>query len=156
VNAINCEGRGALVLTVLSNSETTVRLLIEHGADIAATDSKGKNVLFAAAHNGQVSMMQLLVQRGLDVTTAVDNTGDTLLMTAVYRGHKAAAELFQGVAVSAIDNRSSTALHYAVAHCANDTAIIELLLASGADVNLRCSAVAMTEHYLTWQQRKAM
>jgi hypothetical protein len=42
VNAINREGRGALVLAVLSNSETTVWLLIEHSADIATTDSKGK------------------------------------------------------------------------------------------------------------------
>jgi ankyrin repeat protein len=60
---VNTVGRGALVLAVLSNNETAVKLLIEHGADINSIDSQGNNVLFAAAHNGHVSMMQLLVQR---------------------------------------------------------------------------------------------
>jgi ankyrin repeat protein len=36
-------------------------------------------------------MIELLVQRGLDVTTAFDQFGDTVLMMAVYKGHKAAA-----------------------------------------------------------------
>eukprot|EP00953_Heterococcus_sp_UTEX-ZZ885_P004256 2793-Heterococcus_DN1.PRE.3 len=62
-------------------------------------------------------------------------------MTAVYRGHKPAAAwlLQQGVADDAVDTKGCTALHYAVAYCANESAIVELLLANGAEVNIRCS-----------------
>jgi ankyrin repeat protein len=82
-------------------------------------------------------MMEFLTQRGLKVT-AVDSTGQTLLTIAASKGHKAAAEwlLRHGVAVDAADADGCTALHAAcVTDSGDDAAMIELLLANGADVN---------------------
>jgi ankyrin repeat protein len=77
------------------------------------------------------------VQRGLSVH-AVDSSGCTLLIMATGGGHKAAAEwlLQQGVAVNAADNYGKSSLHCASGDCnSDDAAMVELLLASGADVH---------------------
>jgi ankyrin repeat protein len=75
-------------------------------------------------------------QRGLSIT-AVDSTGDTLLIEAVSKGHIAAAEwlIQQGVAVGTVNGKSGSALHYATLTDTDDAATIELLLANGADVH---------------------
>jgi uncharacterized protein len=156
VNAVDRRGRSALMIAAQSNSDAIVKLLLEHGADIAATDSKGKNALYMAAQQGHVSMMRLLVEHGFDVKAAVDSAGDTVLKTAVYKGHKSAAEwlLQQGVATDAVNGKGATALHYAVSYCSDYTGMAELLLASGADVHIRCNydrtplEVAAVEGYI--------
>eukprot|EP00953_Heterococcus_sp_UTEX-ZZ885_P012216 7011-Heterococcus_DN1.PRE.2 len=83
--------------------------------------------------------MQLLVQRGCSFTV-VDSLGITVLMAAATAETTAAAEwlLQQGVAVDDAAHDGSTALHVACSECSSDdAAMIELLLANGADVNKR-------------------
>jgi ankyrin repeat protein len=150
VNLACDSGQTALFAAVQCNSSAIVQLLLDHGADISVTDSKGYNVLSKAAHDGHVSMMELLVRCELSVHT-VHHSGYTVLMTAVNGGHTAAVEwlLQQGIAVNAVSNEGFTALHYeSRTSCNDDTAIIELLLANGADVhkctNMQCTALDET------------
>jgi uncharacterized protein len=136
VNAVDSERRSALTAAVEQNCAAIVQLLLDHGADINDFDESGKNNLFRATCAGHVPIMRLLVQRGLSATAA-DSSGNTLLMSAAAKGHTAAAAwlLQQGVAVNAASTDGLTALHYANMHTSDDAAMIELLLANGADVH---------------------
>jgi ankyrin repeat protein len=89
-------------------------------------------------------MMELLVQQGLSVTT-VNKAGKTLLMAAAAGGHKPAAEclLQRGVAVDVVDHFGCNALHHVCLGSSDDAAVVELLLASGADVH-KCSEYHQT------------
>jgi uncharacterized protein len=145
VNAVDCNGQSALMAAARSNSTAVAELLLEHGAGINSTDEQGRNALFIAASEGHLCMMQLLVGRGLSLT-AVDNKGCTLLIAAAAGAYVLTAEwlLQQGVAVDAVNRDGSTALHYATLHSGDDTAMIELLLASGADVHKHAITIDST------------
>jgi uncharacterized protein len=122
-----------------SDNAQLVQLLLDHGANISAIDNDGRNALFMAAYTGHVSMLKLLVQCGLSITS-VDSIDITPLMAAAAGNHTLAAEwlLQQGIAVDAVNNAGITALHVACeSDSCDDTAMIELLLANGADVNKR-------------------
>jgi ankyrin repeat protein len=136
VNAVDCDGRNVLMLAaVKAENIGLIHLLLDSGADMCSTDNKGQNVLCIAAYYGHVLMMELFVQRGLSITT-IDSVGETLLMKAARDGHKPAMEwlLQQGAAVNAVSNEGFTALHNASSSSGDDATLIELLLASAADV----------------------
>jgi ankyrin repeat protein len=140
VNVVDSAGDSALVAAVHSGGVVLTRLLLALGADFSAANTASHRALSIAADQGNVPMMELLVQRGVSVT-GVDAAGTTLLMQAASRGHKAAAEwlLQRGVAVAAENNIGSAALHVASGSSGPDddaaAAVIELLLANGADVH---------------------
>jgi uncharacterized protein len=138
VNAADQDGNTALMLAAQETSAEAMQLLLSSGADIHAANDSGQNALFAAAQAGQVCMMELLVQHGLSIT-AFDNKGITLLMTAAVNGHKPAAEwlLQRGVPVDAVDSLGCSALHHACLGSCDHAAMVELLLASAADVHKR-------------------
>jgi uncharacterized protein len=120
-------------------SAAFVQLLLNRGADIAVTDKNGHNALFAAAGRGHVHVMEVLLKHGHSVTM-IDCEGATVLMAAVLDRHESAAEwlLQHGVAVNAANDEDYTALHYAcMSSSCEDAAMVELLLASGADVHMR-------------------
>jgi uncharacterized protein len=133
VNAVNCRGRNALMVT---DNIAAVQLLLDSGADISATDSEGHNALFKAAYEENVSMMEFLVQRGLTITV-VSKTGRTLLNVAVLGGQKTAAEwlIQRGVPIAAAGENGETALHAACGrYSCDDAAMVEMLLTNGADM----------------------
>jgi uncharacterized protein len=137
VNAVDSDGNGVLMASVKHNNTALVQLLLSSGADISMQNRAGRNAMFTAAGAGHKHMLELLVQHGLSVTVA-DNSGNTLLMTAATCEHTAAAEwlIQQGVAIDAARHDGGTALHSACSDGSGDnTAMIELLLANGADVN---------------------
>jgi ankyrin repeat protein len=140
VNIVNSTGHTALAEAVNKNIIPIVQLLLNHGADTSITDIAGHNALFRAVHEGHVFMMDMLVKRGASIT-AVDNHGNTVLMSALSERQELAAEwLIQhgGVDINAANNEGFTALHTASAFsCSDDTAMVELLLANGADVHKR-------------------
>jgi ankyrin repeat protein len=128
-----------LITAVQANSVALVQLLLEHGADINATNAEGQNVMFTAAQTGSVSMMEyLMMQHGYSVTAVDTEDRSTLLAATVQWGrHKVAAEwlIQQGVNVNAMNCIGFTALHNASMRGCDDAAMFELLLANGADVN---------------------
>lgn len=113
------------------------RLLIEKGADVHATDSKGRAALTMAAGSGHADIVELLVDKGADVD-GKDKGGETALMRAARRGHSLIVHLLlhSGADVNTKDNKWGwTALVWAARH--EHTDVIELLLGKHADVNAR-------------------
>jgi uncharacterized protein len=142
VNAVSFDGCSSLMTAAQTGNIALVQLLLEQGANLRATDSHDQNALTSAVRGGHVPMMQLLVQRGLSVH-AVDNEGHALLAVAAAFQRKAAVAwlLRQGVAVNTGDNNNTIALHSACGrNSGDDAAIVELLMANGADVHKRGAA----------------
>jgi ankyrin repeat protein len=145
VNAANSRGCTALIAAAQTTNTAVAQLLLDFGADIRAADIKGQNALSKATIKGHVSMMEFLKQRGLSVH-AVDSAGSTLLMLAISAQQRVAAEwlLQQGVAIDTVKNSGFTALHIAcVSDIYDNAAIVEVLLANGADVH-KCADAQLT------------
>ncbi|PKK48533.1 hypothetical protein CI102_7934, partial [Trichoderma harzianum] len=56
--------------------ESMVRLLLDNGADVMASDNAGRTALSLAASNGHEAVVKLLLENGADIT-AKDNAGRT-------------------------------------------------------------------------------
>lgn len=72
----------------------TVRLMLDHGADVNARDSDGRNALMEAAIIGDTETATLLLDRGAAVD-AVDNHGRAAVMFAAENGHTDTAVLLR-------------------------------------------------------------
>jgi len=69
-------------------------LLLDHGADVNATQEAGFYPLHSAANNGQTEMVSLLLDRGASVN-AKSPEGVTPLALAIERGHALVADLLR-------------------------------------------------------------
>ncbi|KAF5013361.1 hypothetical protein FDECE_608 [Fusarium decemcellulare] len=70
----------------LMNRKSTVRLLLQRGADIKTGELKG-NALYVAAVKGHVDIAGMLIAEGTDVNQKTGSLG-TVLQAASYYGHK--------------------------------------------------------------------
>ena len=62
--------------------ELVIRLLLEKGADIKATDKRGQTPLYRALGSSHLEVVQLLLEKGADVEAA-DQDGQTPLYQAL-------------------------------------------------------------------------
>ncbi len=65
------------ILGAQNTHEAVVRLLMKHGADIEARNTKGLTALFQAAVNDSEPVVRLLVELGANID-AEDKDGETL------------------------------------------------------------------------------
>ncbi|KAK3998342.1 hypothetical protein QBC44DRAFT_3075 [Cladorrhinum sp. PSN332] len=144
VNARDTEDMTPLHLAAFreESREAVIRILIDRGSDISATNIHGQSPLSLAAFKGQAEAIRLLIQRGASVDSK-DNVGRSPLHYAAMQDGKndlqRAVEavsilLDEGAAVDAVDNEGWTALHYA--YCtekSETTKIVDLLLAKGSN-----------------------
>jgi ankyrin repeat protein len=100
--------------------------------------------LRAAAHSGNVDLMEFLISRGADVNGASDGPNDreTVLIAAAARCNKGAVEesLRYHARVDAQDYNGNSALSRFLESCppsADIGGIVELLVSARADVNLK-------------------
>lgn len=75
--------REKLQRTLYANASTMIRFLIEWGADVNTTDSKGMTALMAAARVGHVEAVKLLLDEGADVRRVEENGKSALHYAAV-------------------------------------------------------------------------
>lgn len=130
VNAEDMFGTTPLLAAVSGAHTATIRLLIEHGANVRATErNSGQNALMRGVQD--VEITRLLLDHGLDVN-ARDHTGRTALMQC-YSPQVAALLVERGADVNARDAQGNTALLTAVRSYQKDH--ITLLLKHGANVN---------------------
>ena len=73
-------------------NKDTVRVLLEHGADVNARQEGGWTALHAASQNGDVETVRLLIAGGADVKARADNQQNAMDL-ALGKGHQAVVEL---------------------------------------------------------------
>ncbi len=115
-----------------------VRLLLEDGAHVSATNEGGETPLHYAANHGHIEVVKVLLDNGADVSAKGTGCG-TPLQWAARNGQIKAAELLlaRGADVNQRGGGGRTALHDAVTHEHID--MVELLLSGGAAVNARAT-----------------
>jgi uncharacterized protein len=73
-------------------SRDSVRILLEHGADVNAQQEGGWTALHAASQNGDVEMVKLLIASGAHVHTRAANNQNALDL-ALTKGHQAVVDI---------------------------------------------------------------
>ena len=132
-NSTNSHGFTALMAAAQHGHEAVAKLLLDHGADVAAADSNGVTALMAAAQHGHAEVEKLLLDHGADVAAA-DSYGYTVLIHAAHGGHEEVTKLLldHGADVAAADEIGRTALIRAAQH--GHETVAKLLLDHGANV----------------------
>jgi len=132
-----------LAAAAYMGSEPIVELLIKKGADPNATDNTQKSAITYAAGRGFPEIVRLLLDHGVDVNTRYGNDLTALMWAAGYSDEAGIDDvskaitllLDRGAHIDDKDNRGRTALM--VAAELNHTGAADLLIARGADKNLR-------------------
>jgi hypothetical protein len=122
-----------LLIASSSGHDSTVRLLLENGADINAQGPYG-NALRAASIGGHDDIVQLLLEKGADIK-APEGVFGSPLQLASSGGHRAIVQLLleNGADVNEKDGMYGNALQAALAKGYHS--IVQLLREKGADNN---------------------
>ena len=141
------DGSTALHWASYRDNREIAALLIRAGADVDAANDLGVTALWAACENGSSAMVETLLEAGADPNTALP-FGETPLMTAARAGNADVVGrlLAAGAEVDAATDAGAygaqTALMWAVAQ--KHPAVVEVLLAHGADVHARSTTFTET------------
>jgi len=98
--AVNSPSRNAMRVmplhSAIANKRTEIaRLLLDHGADVDATQADDFTPLHEAAQNGLLDVTQWLLERGANVNPRLSSNGKTPLALAIEHQHAAVAELLK-------------------------------------------------------------
>lgn len=130
----------AITRAAWSDHEDIVRLLLESGAEVNATDTLDNTALHHAVHWGRTDIVRLLLDAGADITIDNINGHETPLILAVLTGRTDCVRLLleKRDCSNQINKRIegiTTLLHLAVD--GGHTEIVRLLLQHGADVHIK-------------------
>ena len=111
-----------------------VKGALESGADVNAVDRSGGTALHQAAVNRHVPIVKVLLAAGADAKIA-DSAGRTALHLAARYLQPEIAKLLldAGADVDALDTEGNTPLLDAIFAAREDSTIVRVLLAAGAD-----------------------
>ncbi len=128
----------ALVESLLAtyNLAEVERLILSCGPE--ARDTKNRTLLMIAAQEGILPVATMLLDAGAD-PQACDHNGDTALHYAARFGRDDIAEILieSGARIDAVNNRGRSPLWVAASNNYPDSAIVDVLLSSGANTKLR-------------------
>ncbi|ANB59930.1 ankyrin repeat domain-containing protein [Anoxybacteroides amylolyticum] len=130
------DGNTPLHYAIDSGDIELVRLLVQHGADVNATNEAGTTPLMKAAQFGQTEIVKFLYAHGADINRT-DDQGETALSKAV-EGNQVATVQFllqAGANVNIKTTIGKTALMTAAEYGYDN--LVSLLLRHGADVNVK-------------------
>lgn len=141
LNAVDADGKTAVVAATYKNQVDVVELLIQEGADINIQDDRRENVILHAGANGYLEIVKLAIAADADMTIT-NRFGGTGLIPAAERGHVEVVETFlktSKVDVNHINNLHWTALIEAVIlgdGGEKHQQIVQLLMDYGADASI--------------------
>ena len=147
VDARQGDGSTALLWASYRDNREIAALLIRAGTEVDAANDLEVTPLWAACENGSPAMVETLLDAGADPNRALP-FGETPLMTAARSGNADVVGrlLAAGAAVDAATREGAhgaqTALMWAVAQ--KHPAVVDVLLAHGADVHARSSTFTET------------
>ena len=133
-------GLTPLHLSAMKNDVEGCKILLENGADVAATDLKGRTVLYLVAACSSLKVLRFLLlyhlpamQKMLEIA---DKDSVTPLLAALRNGNADCAhELVQsGSSIQAVAASGQSTLHYAVKYLPT---FVEILLGKGCSVQAR-------------------
>lgn len=133
-------GSTALIWASINGSNDLVRLLLDRGADLKATDRQhGMNALQCAAMTGQADTIKLLIERGSELNDR-DKDGKTALIWAAHYGREEAVLVLldRGADITLQENIQGLNALLVAANRGN-TETVKILLDKGADINTRDS-----------------
>jgi cytohesin len=146
-NVSDADGNSPLILMAFWQYEKPFLLLLAHGADVRHQDSGGNTPLHAVAlWNGSAAMAESLLAAGADIE-ARDQDGRTPLHIACNRdGSVEVAQVLlrHHANVNTQNNEGETPLW--VASCGFAERSVPMLLAAGADVNIKTKNGAAPLH----------
>ena len=133
----------ALSAAVGEGHESTLRLLIEKGANVNADNGNPRTALHLASANGHKAIAELLIEKGADIHAKQFSYG-TALHTAAETGQKAIVELLieKGADVNVQSGYYGSALLAAASRNYED--IMKLLIENGADINAQIDKFGTT------------
>ena len=144
-NSMNIFGATALIAAAAADDIESVRLLLDRGADVNLRPNPGtksfswggsRTPLMWAAFQGDEALLKLLLERGSKVNDLVRMGG--ALGQAAWGGHIGVARLLLDAGAQ-VDQRdlvaNYTPLHWAASSEKSSPAVVELLLARGANAN---------------------
>ncbi len=133
-HGVNNEQLTPLIWATRQENKDIVDLLLEHGANVDATDVNRKTALHWAADHGFKTIAETLLAHKAEVD-AREKDDVTPLRMAAQKGFKSIAEILvaHGADVNSRDNNRVTPLQSAAS--VGNRAIVEWLLANKADVN---------------------
>jgi ankyrin repeat protein len=97
---VNSPSRNAMRVmplhSAVANKRTEIaQLLLDHGADVNATQADNFTPLHEAAQNGMLDVTQWLLDRGANINPRLSSSGKTPLALAIEHQHEAVAELLR-------------------------------------------------------------
>ncbi|HBY06068.1 MAG: hypothetical protein UV38_C0002G0175 [candidate division TM6 bacterium GW2011_GWE2_42_60] len=114
----------------------TVKLLLERGSDVNATNEYGKTALHYGCKNNNFEIAELLIAYGANVNLLCTNGKTALHYSCKNKNLKLAGLLIEhGANVNLKDINGNTALHYSCKN--NNFELAQLLIHNGANVNLK-------------------
>jgi len=146
VDTADSYGEPALHLAARLEKPTSVKALLDLGADIASRSPTGKTVVhYLAAYPKTLPLLEGVVSRGADINDR-DMDGRTPLMTAVLRGHVRGARALLALGADPLlrDDHGGSVVYHFVAGIygfrtgeshAEQLALLRELMALGVDPN---------------------
>ena len=160
VYAIHDYGCTTLSLAVESECSAAVEVLMKEGnTNVNKRYENGATMLMYAVGNGQMKLLDFLLDKGADIN-ASNNSGSTALMWAARQGYDECVQklIVTGADVNKARNRGATALVETTFASANERRkylmCAQLLLRAGANVN-ETSASAITNSNYKFQKASA-
>lgn len=147
-------GKGtALMDAARTGDEASVKMLLEAGADVNALDDRKGSALSEAVMYSRRGVVKMLVEAGARVDGQVTALELPMLSLAAMRGDVEIARMLAAAKapVNAADKTGATPLMWAAASEYDNTAMVEFLLAAGADARVRSKS---GEGALDWALRR--
>ncbi|MEO6420633.1 MAG: ankyrin repeat domain-containing protein [Polyangiaceae bacterium] len=155
-NAIGAKGVSALQWAMLKEDRARFEALLDAGADVGHADDTGDTIVLYAAKANDVSYLNALLARHVDLNGPNTLSGRTALMAALLGERKPQFQMLLGAGanINLADRSGDTALHIA-AQINENHAVLELLKAD-ADPLARNKQGVTFQRYMNMTPTKIM